>query len=101
MSEGGQGSRSTWALVGQQEWSWDPLSHAGGPPGRKLDWTLFSGGGLVQPSMLGCSMGVFTEYGEHRAGLSPQGQYGGRREETAHAQPLPSPMLSTVGPVGL
>lgn len=101
MSEGGQRSRSTWASVGQQEWSRDPLSHAGGPRGRKLDWTLVSGGGLVQPSMLGCSMGVFTEYGVHRASLSPQGQHGDGSEGTAHAQPLPSPMLSTVGPVGL
>ena len=61
MSKGVQGSWSTWASVGQQKLSRDPLSHAGGPWGRKLDRTLVSGDGLVQPSVLGYSMGVFTE----------------------------------------
>lgn len=87
-------------LVGQQELSRDTLSHAGGPRGRKLDWTLVSGGGLVQPSVLGCSKGVFTEEGVHRTGGSPQGQYDEGSGETAHTQPLPPPMLSTVGPAG-
>lgn len=99
MSKGVQGSRSTWS-------SWvskschGTLSHAGGPRGRKLDWTLVSGGGLVQPSVLGCSMGVFTEEGVHRTGMSPQVQHDEGSGETAHTQPLPPPMLSTVGPAG-
>lgn len=70
---GGQGSQSTWALVGQQEWSRDPLSHAGVPRG-KLDWTLFSGAvRLVQPSMLGCSIESSQSMGEHRGRPEPAG----------------------------